>query len=100
MDFIHVASLVAAELVEAALSATDTEFVLRWKPRVDGFSSGATRGHRESGATESAHDKVSGLDLVAANSRTWGTYPTLSGNTIGPSSAPRIVFEPIRCQRS
>jgi hypothetical protein len=29
MDFIHVASLVAAELVEAALSATDTEFVLR-----------------------------------------------------------------------
>jgi hypothetical protein len=100
MDFIHVASLVAAGLVEAALSATDTEFVLRletdgstvqlrcntWASRIRCNGIGSRQGCR--------------VDLVAANSRTWGTYPTLSGNTIGPSSAPRIVSEPIRCQRS
>ena len=83
IDFIQVASLVATELVEAALSVTDTEFVLRLE--TDGSTVSVAVQHvgiANPVQRKSAHDKVSGLDLVAANSRTWGTYTTLSGNTI------------------
>jgi hypothetical protein len=93
MDFVHVASLVATELVEAALSATDNEFVLRLE--TDGSTVSVVVQHV--GITnpvqrKSAHDKVSGLDLVAANSRTWGTYTTVSGNTIWAVVGPENRF--------
>ncbi len=93
MDFVHVTSLVATELVEAALSATDTEFVLRLE--TDGSTVSVAVQHvgiANPVRRNSAHDKVSGLDLVAANSRTWGTYTTLSGNTIWAVVGPENRF--------
>ena len=70
MDFIHVASLVATELVEAALSATDTEFALRLE--TDGSTVSVVVQHvgiANRVQRKSAHDKVSGLDLVAGGER-------------------------------
>jgi hypothetical protein len=93
IDFVHVASLVATELVEAALAATDTEFVLRLE--TDGSTVSVAVQHvgiANPVQRKSAHDKVSGLDLVAANSRTWGTYTTLSGNTIWAVVGPENRF--------
>ncbi len=93
IDFIQVASLVAAELVEAALSATDADFVLRLE--TDGSTVSVAVQHvgiANPVQRKSAHDKVSGLDLVAANSRTWGTYTTLSGNTIWAVVGPENRF--------
>jgi hypothetical protein len=93
MDFIHVASVVATELVESALSATDIEFVLRLE--TDGSTVSVAVQHvgiANPVQRKSAHDKVSGLDLVAANSRTWGTYTTLSGNTIWAVVGPENRF--------
>ena len=74
IDFIHVASLVATELVEAAMSATDTEFVLRLE--TDGSTVTVVVQHvgiANPVQRKSLDDKVSGLDLVAANSRMWGS---------------------------
>jgi hypothetical protein len=82
-DFSHVASLVAAELVEAALAATDSSFALRLE--TDGSTVSVVVQHvgiANPVRRKSISDNVSGLDLVAANSRAWGTYTTLSGNTI------------------
>jgi hypothetical protein len=82
-DFSHVASLVAAELVEAALAATDSSFALRLE--TDGSTVSVVVQHvgiANPVRRKSTSDNVSGLDLVAANSRAWGTYTTLSGNTI------------------
>jgi anti-anti-sigma regulatory factor len=93
IDFVQVASLVATELVEAALSATDTEFVLRLE--TDGSTVSVAVQHvgiANPVQRKSTHDKVSGLDLVAANSRTWGTYTTLSGNTIWAVVGPENRF--------
>jgi hypothetical protein len=93
MDFTHVASMVATELVEAALSATDTEFVLRLE--TDGSTVSVVVQHvgiANPVQRKSPHDKVSGLDLVAGNSRTWGTYTTLSGNTIWAVVGPENRF--------
>jgi hypothetical protein len=93
IDFIQVASLVATELVEAALAVTDTEFLLRLE--TDGSTVSVAVQHvgiANPVQRKSAHDKVSGLDLVAANSRTWGTYTTLSGNTIWAGVGPENRF--------
>jgi hypothetical protein len=92
-DFTHVASLVATELVEAALAATDREFTLRVE--TDGSTVSVAVQHvgiANPVRRKSARDKVSGLDLVAANSRAWGTYTTLSGNTIWVVVGPENRF--------
>jgi anti-anti-sigma regulatory factor len=92
-DFIQVASLVATELVEAALFATDSEFALRLE--TDGSTVSVVVQHvgiANPVQRRSAHDQVSGLDLVAANSRAWGTYTTLSGNTIWAVVGPENRF--------
>jgi hypothetical protein len=93
IDFIHVASLVATELVEAALSATDTDFILRLE--TDGSTVSVAVQHvgiANPVQRKLAHDNVSGLDLVAANSRAWGTYTTSSGNTIWAVVGPENRF--------
>jgi anti-anti-sigma regulatory factor len=92
-DFIHVASLVATELVEAALFATDNEFALRVE--TDGSTVSVVVQHvgiANPVQRKSARDNVSGFDLVAANSRAWGTYTTLSGNTIWAVVGPENRF--------
>ncbi|WIM88296.1 sulfate transporter [Candidatus Mycobacterium wuenschmannii] len=92
-DFIHVVSLVATELVEAALAATDTDFVLRLE--TDGSTVSVAIQHVgiANPARRKAHgDRVSGLDLVAGNSRAWGTYTTLSSNTIWAVVGPENRF--------
>ncbi len=92
-DFIHVTSLVATELVEAALAGTDSEFVLRLE--TDGSTVSVVVQHvgiADTSGRKSPGDKVSGLDLVAANSRAWGTYTTLSGNTIWATVGPENRF--------
>jgi anti-anti-sigma regulatory factor len=92
-DFIHVTSLVATELVEAALAGTDSEFVLRME--TDGSTVSVVVQHvgiADAAARKSPRDNVSGLDLVAANSRAWGTYTTLSGNTIWATVGPENRF--------
>ena len=93
LDFIHVASLIATELVEAALSATDRDFVLRVE--TDGSTVSVVVQHvgiANPVQRKSVHDNVSGLDLVVANSRAWGTYTTLSGNTIWAVVGPENRF--------
>lgn len=92
-DFTHVASLVAAELVEAALAATDCEFALRVE--TDGSTVSVAVQHvgiANPARRKSFGDKISGLDLVAGNSRAWGTYTTLSGNTIWAVVGPENRF--------
>jgi hypothetical protein len=92
-DFIHVVSLVATELAEAALAATDTDFALRLE--TDGSTVSVAVQHvgiANPVARKSVSDNVSGLDLVAANSRTWGTYTTLTGNTVWAVVGPENRF--------
>jgi hypothetical protein len=92
-DFIHVASLVASEMVEAALAATDSEFALRIE--TDGSTVSVVVQHvgiAAAAGQKSKGDNLSGLDLVAAHSRTWGTYTTLSGNTIWAVVGPENRF--------
>lgn len=92
-DFTHVASLIAAELVEAALAATDKAFTLRLE--TDGSTVSVVVQHvgiANPVRRESNRDNVSGLDLVAANSRGWGTYTTLSGNTMWAVVGPENRF--------
>jgi hypothetical protein len=92
-DFTHVVSLVATELVEAALAATDTDFVLRLE--TDGSTVAVVVQHvgiANRVDRKSLSDNVSGLDLVAANTRTWGTYTTLWGNTVWGVVGPENRF--------
>ena len=92
-DFTHVVSLIATELAEAALAATDTDFVLRLA--TDGSTVSVAVQHvgiANRMGRKSLGDNVSGLDLVAANARTWGTYSTLSGNTVWAVVGPENRF--------
>ncbi len=92
-DFIHVASLVAAELVEATLAVTDSDFTLRVE--TDGSTVSVVVQHvgiASQVLRKSARDSVSGLDLVATSSRAWGTYTTLAGNTIWAVLGPENRF--------
>lgn len=92
-DFIHAASLVAAELVEAALAVTDSDFTLRVE--TNGSTVAVVVQHVGVASPvqrKSAGDKVSGLELVATTSRAWGTYITLAGNTIWAVLGPENRF--------
>ena len=92
-DFIYVVSMVATELVEAALADTDRDFALRLE--TDGSTVSVAIQHV--GIVNPVHrksprDNVSGLDLVAANSRAWGNYTTTAGNTVWAVVGPENRF--------
>jgi hypothetical protein len=82
-DFIHAASTVVTELVENALDHTDSDFSLRME--TDGSivsiavqHVGVTNPTRR----KSSNDNVTGLALVAASCRSWGSYATANGYTV------------------
>ena len=92
-DFIYAVSIVASELVEMALADTDSPFSLRLE--TDGSTIAAAVQHRGMTKTSrrgSAGDSVSGLDLVAAASRVWGSYTSAAGNTVWAVIGPENRF--------
>ena len=92
-DFIYVVSTVATELVEAALADTDRDFALRLE--TDGSTVSVAIQHVgivSPVRRKSLRDNVSGLDLVAANSRAWGNYTTTAGNTVWAVVGPENRF--------
>ena len=92
-DFIHAVSIVATELVELALADAGSELSLRME--TNGSTVAVAVQHvniATSRLRESAGHTVSGLDLVAANSRVWGTYTSVAGNTVWPVVGPENRF--------
>jgi hypothetical protein len=92
-DFIHAVSIVATELVELALADASGELSLRME--TNGSTVAVAVQHVNIARTqlrESAGDTVSGLDLVAANSRVWGTYTSAAGNTVWAVVGPENRF--------
>jgi hypothetical protein len=92
-DFIHVVSTVATELVEVVLADTDRNFSLRVE--TDGSTVSVAIQHVgivSPVRRKSARDNVSGLDLVAGNSRAWGNYTTTAGNTVWAVVGPENRF--------
>jgi anti-anti-sigma regulatory factor len=92
-DFIHVVATVATELVEAVLVDTDRDFALRLE--TDGSTISVVVQH--GGIANPVPRKsdlynVSGLDLVAANSRAWGSYAASTGNTVWAVVGPENRF--------
>ena len=86
-------STVATELVEAVLVETDSDFVLRLE--TDGSTVSVVVQHvgiANPVRRKSDRDKVSGLDLVAANSRAWGSYTSSAGNTVWAVVGPENRF--------
>ncbi|MDT7719555.1 MAG: hypothetical protein QOE94_566 [Mycobacterium sp.] len=86
-------STAATELVETALADTDSDFSLRVE--TDGSTVSVAIQHV--GMANPMRRKllggeVSGLDLVAATSRSWGTYATATGNTIWAVVGPENRF--------
>jgi len=93
IDFIHAVSIVASELVEMAVAETDSAFSLRLE--TDGSTVAVAVQHV--GATtalrrESTGETVSGLDLVAASCRVWGSYSSAAGNTVWAVLGPENRF--------
>jgi hypothetical protein len=92
-DFIHVVSTVATELVETALADTDSDFSLRVE--TDGSTVSVAIQHVGMATPmrrKFLGGEVSGLDLVAATSRSWATYATATGNTIWAVVGPENRF--------
>ena len=92
-DFIHAVSTVATELVEATLADTDREFSLRVE--TDGSTVSVAVQHVGSAnplRPKSVNGSISGLDLVAANSRAWGIYATSTAYTIYAVVGPENRF--------
>jgi len=92
-DFIHAVSTVATEMVEATLADTDRDFSLR----VETDGSTVSVAVQYVGATnpvlrKSFDSNVSSLDLVAASSRSWGSYATATGYTIYAVVGPENRF--------
>ena len=81
-DFIQAVSVVGTELVEAALTETDHRFLFRVESDGSTVSVAVQHGGTVSERWSPDDDQVSGLDLVAANSRTWGRHATASGDII------------------
>jgi hypothetical protein len=92
-DFIHVVSTVATELVETALGDTDSDFSLRVE--TDGSTVSVAIQHVGMASPmrrKFLGGEVSGLDLVAATSRSWGSYATATGNTVWAVVGPENRF--------
>ena len=92
VDFIHAVSIVATELLEMAVADTNSTLSLRME--TDGSTVAVAVQHIEMTPTarESADENVSGLDLVAANCRVWGTYTSAAGNTVWAVVGPENRF--------
>jgi hypothetical protein len=92
VDFIHAVSIVATELLEMAVADTNSTLSLRME--TDGSTVAVAVQHIEMTPTarESANENVSGLDLVAANCRVWGTYTSAAGNTVWAVVGPENRF--------
>lgn len=88
-DFIHAVSIVATELVETVVAHTDRAFSLRLE--TDG-STVAVAVQYAGGAPPTSQnrtgDTVSGLDLIAAASRAWGSYTAEAVITIWAALGP------------
>ena len=82
-DFIHAASTVATELVEDRPGPTPTASCCfggnRWFDSVGGRATRRRHGVRRAG---NPRRQVSGLDLVAATCRSWGSHATANGYTV------------------
>lgn len=92
-DFIHAVSIVVTELVEMALADTNTPFSLRLE--TDGSTVAVAVQHLgilETIPGGSLDENVSGLELVAANSRIWGNYTSAAGNTVWAVVGPENRF--------
>jgi hypothetical protein len=92
-DFIHTMSIVATELVETALADTDRPLCLRLE--TDGSTVAVAVQHvsmTKPLRLESAGQTVSGLDLVDANCRVWGSYTSSAGITVWAVVGPENRF--------
>jgi hypothetical protein len=92
-DFVHAVSTVATELVEMALVDTDSEFSLRLE--TDGSTVAVAVQHVQhvnARGPKPVGDPVSGLDLVAASSRAWGSYTSAAGKTVWAVVGPENRF--------
>ena len=92
-DFIHAVSIVVTELVEMALADTNTPFSLRLE--TDGSTVAVAVQHLgvlTAIRGQSPDNNVTGLELVAANSRIWGSYTSAAGNTVWAVVGPENRF--------
>lgn len=92
-DFIHAVSIVVTELVEMVLTDTINPFSLRLE--TDGSTVAVAVQHLgilKPIRRESRDDNVSGLELVAANSRVWGNYASAAGTTVWAVVGPENRF--------
>jgi hypothetical protein len=92
-DFIHAVSAVTTELVELALANANNALSLRVES--DGSTVAVAVQHVDIGKTrlrQSVDDAVSGLDLVAANCRVWGSYTSAAGDTVWAVVGPENRF--------
>jgi hypothetical protein len=92
-DFIHAVSIVATELVEIALTNTDSAISLRLETggctvavAVQYVGAALPTGRHSTGGN------FSSLDLVAATSRVWGSYTAAAGNTVWAVLGPENRF--------
>jgi hypothetical protein len=92
IDFVHVVSTVATELIEMTLA--DAESGLELRLETDGSTVAVAVQHvgmTKALRRETAGD-IAGLDLVTANSRVWGTYTSAAGNTVWAVVGPENRF--------
>jgi hypothetical protein len=92
-DFIHAASIVVTELVEMALTDTDSAISLRLETdgstvsiAVQYVGAGTPGGRHSSGGADVR------LNLITATSRVWGSYTAAAGNTIWAALGPENRF--------
>lgn len=92
-DFIHTVSIVATEMVEMAL--VDTDKALSLRVETDGSTVAVAVQHLPAAQIvrrRSGGNGVSGVDLVAAASRAWGSYVSAAGTTVWAIVGPENRF--------
>jgi hypothetical protein len=92
-DFSHAVSIVATELVEIALADTDSPLVLRLE--TDGSTITVAVQHSGSAKTvrrESLGDQITGMDLIAASCRVWGSHTSATSTTVWVVLGPENRF--------
>lgn len=92
-DFIHVARVVATELVENALADTASKF--RFRLEADGSTVAVAVQHASTALAtrpEPVGDPVSAIDMIVASSRVWGSYTTAAGKTVWAVLGPENRF--------
>jgi hypothetical protein len=91
-DFVHVLCVIATELVEMACAHADTALCLRLETDGSTVAVAVQQVNIENAERRVAGDTVSGLDLVAASSRVWGSYTSAAGNTVWAVVGPENRF--------